>query len=257
MIYNLIDNCKKKWIVLLHCVCGNENVFKYQMEMLNKHYNIVVIRLAGYDIDSQISEATFEFVVEEIHKFVVEKNCRIDIMGLSIGAMIATKYILKYGDEVENSYLIGNIYGFSIPLFRLGYMTLLKINKVLPRAVYMYAITRLILPYKSQKQQRKILYTTSKRMKEEFLYSWMNEMGIFITHGKEYFKQISDSFVNIRHIYGANDIMFLGWLKKRNQGRHNIQLHIIEDAGHLCNMEKPNQVNTIIEGDNSENASSH
>ena len=257
MIYNLTDNGKSKWIVLLHCVCGNEKVFKYQMDILNKYYNILVIRLAGHDIDSKISEATFDFVIEEIHKFVVEKNCKIDIMGLSMGAMIATKYVLKYKDDVENTYLIGNIYGFSVPLFKWGYMTLLKINKILPRSVYMYVITRLILPYKSQQYQRKRLYATSRRISKEFLYAWMNEMGKFIMQGKEYLTLISNSSVNVRHIYGENDTMFLGWLKKRSNKFHNISLHIIDGVGHLCNMENPNQVNTIVEGDNVEKISSH
>lgn len=257
MLCNLIDNGKSKWIVLLHCVCGNEKVFKHQMNMLNKYYNIAVIRLAGHDIKSTISEATFDYVVEEIRKFVVEKNCKIDIIGISMGAMIAAKYIIEHQDDVENAYLIGNIYGFSVPLLKWGYMALIKINKILPRALYMNAITKLILPYKHQQYQRKRLYATSRRISKEFLYAWMNEMGKFIMHGKKYLALVSNSSVNVRHIYGEKDIMFLGWLKKRYDLCQDMSLYIIDGVGHLCNMENPKEVNVLIEGDNHENNSNH
>lgn len=257
MLYNLIDNGKPKWIVLLHCVCGNEKVFKNQMDLLNKHYNILVIRFAGHDIESNKNEATFDYVIQEVREFVSKQGCKIDIMGLSMGAMIATKYICQYPNDVENAYLIGNIYGFSVPLFKLGYRILMKINKILPRFIYMYVITRLILPYKSQEHQRKKLYASSRRMSKHFLYAWMNEMGTFIIKGEAYLKCVSGKGVNIRHIYGSNDKIFLNWTKKKTKNLTNFKLNIIAGAGHLCNIEQPEQVNIIIEGDNFEGFSSN
>jgi len=246
MIYKEIYNNKKKWIVLIHCVCGNEKIFNNQITVLKENYNIVILRLAGHEIHSKLHEATFAYVVEELHKIALSKQSKIDLMGVSLGAMIATKYITKYPDDVKNAYLIGNIYGFSIPLFKVGYIMLTKISKVLPRRLYMYFITKFILPSKHLKTQRNKLYKYSLKMDSAFLYSWMKEMGNFILKGKEYFDLTLSSKNSIYLIYGEKDNMFLEWVKKRLQGEDKSILHVVKGSGHLCNIDNPNDINTIV-----------
>ena len=252
MIYKEIDNKKKKWIVLIHCVCGNEKIFNNQISLLNKYYNVAIIRLAGHEIDSEIYEATFDYVVQELHNFVLNKRSKIDVLSVSLGAMIATKYISIYPNDVNNVYLIGNIYGFSLPILKVGYLTLTRINKLLPRRIYMYFITKLILPGKKQHFQRKKLYKYSLKMKAEFLYSWMREMGYFILEGKKYFDVTLSNKSNINLIYGENDNMFLKWVEKNIKGGDKSILHVVKGAGHLCNMDNPSIINTIIKEDNYE-----
>ncbi len=247
MIYNEIDNKKSRWLVLLHCVCGNEKVFKNQMDLLNKHYNILVIRLAGHGIKSEINEATFDFVINEIHDFTLRKNCKVDILGISIGAMIATKYISIYPQTVEKLYLIGNIYGFSIPFFKTGYIIVTKLNKLLSKSLYMYFITKVILPGKTQNKQRKRLYINSKKMESEFLYSWMSEMLKFILDGKKYLNTTIDNQLKIQLIYGEKDKIFLDWVKFKLRKNQNVKIHLIKEAGHLCNIDNPEYINKIIE----------
>ncbi len=254
MIYKEIDNKKNKWIVLIHCVCGNEKIFNEQLSLLKQYYNIAIVRLAGHEIDSKINEATFSYVVEKIRDFVLKKRTKIDLLGVSIGAMIATKYLTIYPDDVNKAYLIGNIYGFSLPLFKTGYMLLTRVNKLLPRSVYMYFITKLILPGKKEHSQRKKLYKYSLKMKPEFLYLWMSEMGKFILQGEGYLNVTlsNNNNNNIKLIYGEHDNMFLNWVKKRLKGRDKSILHIMKDSGHLCNIDNPNSINTIIKEDNDE-----
>lgn len=246
MIYKEIYNNKKKWIVLIHCVCGNEKIFNKQIDTLKEIYNIVILRLAGHEIHSKLHEATFDYVVEELHKISIAKESKINLMGVSLGAMIATKYIAKYPEDISNAYLIGNIYGFSIPLFKVGYIMLTRINKVLPRRLYMYFITKFILPSKHQKTQRNKLYKYSLKMDSKFLYAWMKEMGNFILKGKENFDLTLSNKNNIYLIYGEKDNMFLGWVKKRIKDEQRSILNIIKDAGHLCNIDSPSDINTII-----------
>ena len=74
MIYKEINNSKNRWIVLIHCVCGTENIFKYQMDMLSKYYNLIIVRLAGHGVASKNVEASIDYTVDEIYKYVQEKN---------------------------------------------------------------------------------------------------------------------------------------------------------------------------------------
>jgi len=252
MVYKEINNNKEKWIVLIHCVCGNEKIFQKQLADLSKLYNIAILRLAGHQLESDIKEATIDSAIEEIHEFALKKNTKVDVFGISLGSMIASKYIVKYPNDVRNCYLLGNIFGFSIPLIKLGYMFLVKINKFIPRSIYMYFITKAILPGKCQNMQRKKLYHSSQNMKGDFLYAWMKEMGKYIKNGKNNLEGVLNSKVRVRIIYGAKDYMFFNWTKKRINVCNQNKLYIIENAGHLCNIEKPELVNKIIEEDNNE-----
>ncbi len=185
MIYKIIDNNNGKYIILIHCVCGNEKIFKNQIQELSKRYNIIIVRLAGHEIESEISEISIDCTIKEIYNFILKNKIKkVDILGSSLGAMIASKYATIYPDTVKNLYLEGTIYRFSIPIMNLLYFLLIKIKNFLPRFLYMFFITYILLPHNKQKEQRKALYNYSLYMKKESLFKWMDEMYFFIKNGK-------------------------------------------------------------------------
>lgn len=155
MIYRVLNNDKKEWLILIHCICGTEKIFQNQFETLCKRYNLVIIRLAGHDIKSQIEECTINYTMEEINDFVTSNNIIVDIIGISLGAMIASTFVARYPQKARNAYLVGTIYGFSVPLFKQGYMLLTNLKKLIPRSFYMFFLTYIILPGKNEIFQRK------------------------------------------------------------------------------------------------------
>ena len=222
------------------------------MNVLNKIYNIIVIRLAGHEISSRLDEASISYVVEEINEYITRKNIKVDILGVSLGAMIASKFALKYHSKVGKVYMIGPIFGFSIPFFKIGYLMLLKLRRILPRCIYMYFITFAILPGKSEKAQRIKLYNSSKNMDKQFLYSWMEQMGAFILKGEQNLKLTINSQADIKIIYGSKDKIFLGFVKSRLNILQMKKLKIVYGHGHLCNISASNIINKIIEDDDYE-----
>lgn len=250
MIYRVVNNRKDKWIVLIHCVCGNEHVFDFQMEELNKRYNIIIVRLEGHGIQYDLKNATMISVANDIHSYIIKKQIsKIDILGLSLGAMIAHIYTEMYPKTVNKVYLAGMIYGFSCKFLELMYYILIKIKRFIPRTIYMYLITYILLPEKKDSLQRKKLYDFSKKMSKEYLYSWMNEMCYFIKDKVNHLNNILKSKVNIVYIYGENDRVFLNYTKKNiNTHVDTVQLVIIKGAGHICNISKAEEFNLLIGG---------
>lgn len=245
MIYRVIDNKMKRWVVLIHCVCGNEKIFESQMDVLNSMYNIIIVRLAGHEINSKLCEASIDYEVQEIYNYVYKKNIKVDIIGVSLGAMIASRFCEKYSNFVNNVYLIGAIYGFSFWIFKISYTILMKVKTLIPRNIYMFLITYLILPSKTEKKQRQKLFKGSLKLKKKILYSWMDEMGCFILNGKKNLEQLLKNKPDIKFIYGEEDNIFLKFSKKYLP-KDNI--YIIPHEGHLCNINGSKIVNDIIRG---------
>jgi len=257
MIYKEINNSKNRWIVLIHCVCGTENIFKYQMDMLSKYYNLIIVRLAGHGVASKNVEASIDYTVDEIYKYVQEKNIIVDVMGVSLGAMIASRFYTKYSKCIGKVYLIGAIYGFSYPLFKTGYYMLMKLKRFIPRSLYMFGITGFILPSYVEKEQRKKLFFNAQKMDKYFLFAWMEEMGNFIQYGK---KNLSDAIKingNIEFIYGEKDKIFLNFVKRNISKEYLPNLVLLKGQGHLCNISNFEKFNCLIEGDANEKVANH
>ncbi len=248
MIYNIIDNNKDKYIVLIHCVCGNEKIFKNQIQELSTRYNIIIVRLAGHEIESEISEASIDCTINEIYEFILKNKIeKVDILGSSLGAMIASKYATIYPGTVKNLYLEGTIYRFSIHIMNLLYFLLIKIKKFLPRFIYMFLITYILSPYNKQKKQRKALYNYSISMKKEFLFKWMEEMSSFIRNGKNELLSVNNLGLNVKFIYGEKDKIFLNYTYKiLSKCNNEDKIVIIPKSGHICNMQNKEDFNNII-----------
>lgn len=246
MIYKVIDNNKEKWIVLIHCVCGNEHIFDLQMETLNNRYNIIVIRLDGHGIEHGLQNAKMKSAVEEIHNYIISKGiCKVDILGLSLGAMIANLYVESHPETVSKVFLTGMIYNFSYKFFEIMYMILMKVKFFIPRSIYMFLITYLLLPSKCEKKQRKELYTSSLRMSKKYLYSWMEEMALFIKNADYYMSAISKS--NVICIYGEKDKIFLNYTQKQVLDKeYKINIVVLKNAGHICNISNSYEFNRFI-----------
>lgn len=248
MLYKEINNFRCRWIVLIHCVCGTEKIFKHQIETLSKYYNLIIIRLPGHEIKSQYFEANIDYVADEIYKIVRKKNIIVDVMGVSLGSMIASKFSVKYSEVVGKVYLIGAIYGFSYPFFKFGYNLLMKVKYLIPRKLYMFCITYFILPNKRDKEQRHKLYTNSQKMNKNFLYLWMEEMARFMERGVENLNALLNTNRNVSFIFGDRDKLFLDFVNKHiDRELFGDNVILLKGTGHLCNISDYIQFNNLIE----------
>lgn len=252
MIYKVIDNCKDKWIVLIHCVCGNEHVFDLQMSSINKRYNVIVIRLVGHGIEGNINKANMLDVVKEIHTYIIEKGIvKIDILGVSLGAMIANLYIELYPETVNTVYLAGMIYKFSNKILEIMYGLLIKTKQFIPKKMYMFFITYILLPGKDNKAQREKIYNASQNMSTQYLYLWMEEMQKFMKKAKKHFFDILG--FDVMYIYGEKDKIFLNYTKRIiKRSEENVKLVVLKNASHLCNISNAYEFNLLIGGKNNE-----
>lgn len=82
MYYKVINNSKDKWILLIHCICSNMDIFDSYIKELSLTYNILLLDLSGHGKSSEIEEFSLKEVVEEIIKILDNENInKVDIWG--------------------------------------------------------------------------------------------------------------------------------------------------------------------------------
>ncbi len=247
--YKIINNDKKKYLLFLHCICGNNNIFIKQFPMFSSEYNFILIDLPGHgeSLDYQFP-FSFDDVVLDIVSILNKENIEtIDIISLSLGTMIATKLCMYIPKRINKIVFTGCVFGFSYKLLAFLFSFFIKIKSMVPRRIYMFFITLLILPGKQSQERRNSLYRYSLYMQRNFLYNWLDIMqDFFIDYDLVYSKKLSSSDISKIYIAGSQDCIFSNKvLDSINQNPFNI-IYILQSSSHLCNYDSETEFNNIV-----------
>lgn len=247
MLYEIVDNNKSRYMLFLHCICGNNSIFEKQFEVLKQHYNFIFIDLPshGNDRDAPPIFSFKSISLDIINILKKEKISKVDVISISIGAMILDDLILLAPKGMINkiiftSDLIGFPANFINPIFNL----FVKYINLFPRFIYMYFITLIMLPQSEDKIRRKKCYKISLAMKKENLHRYFNLMNDYIKRSyKKDFKYLKNYCNDYIFINGNLDLFFI---KIKKILRNDPHLVVIYGSSHFCNIRNYNIYNKII-----------
>ena len=116
MYYEIIDNRKDEYILFLHCICGNNNIFLNQFEDLKKKYNFLLFDLPAHGKSLEYDEKfTFYSIADEILQIMLQHNInKVDIISISFGTMIADTLIQIAPDKIGKVIFTGAVHGFPL-----------------------------------------------------------------------------------------------------------------------------------------------
>lgn len=237
MYYNVKYNGKKKWILLLHCICSNMHIFDGYIEEVSKKYNIVLVDLPGHGLskDSKIN-IDFKEVAEEIIKKIDELNIeKISIWGISLGGVVA-KYILKIAPErIEKIVFEGPALALSNKFYAGLFNIFNTIKVIFPKTIYLKAFIYVVIPGKKSKHVRKTMYESLKETDYTKVSKWLTELGKEYKHND--FSLLNKSKVQKVYLFGEKDYIFkTGGIKNINNNKYN-KIIIKKGCGHLCHLE--------------------
>jgi pimeloyl-ACP methyl ester carboxylesterase len=95
--YHYTNSNNKETLVLLHGFCENLAVFKFQVEALHTHFNILCIDLPGFGLSPIIKNITIDKIAEEV-MYVIDHltihSCV--LIGHSMGGYVTLSFAKKY-----------------------------------------------------------------------------------------------------------------------------------------------------------------
>ena len=232
-------------IVLLHGFGGNSRIWKYQIPLLSKYYNVLTIDLPSHNEGNlRLSEldVTLDAIAKEILAVCDHYSVRhATFMGVSLGTVFVKYIEAYYPDYVDFGILVGAVATVN-SLLRACAGLFSRIGDKLPFAAVYHVFSWIIMPGKRNEESRSIFRKCAVALnKKEF------KLYMHIFNQAFRFSRMFELELHPENIYisGKLDTCFLRRTvreAKQTAGRM-IQMAA---CGHVCNIVQKNRFNRLM-----------
>jgi pimeloyl-ACP methyl ester carboxylesterase len=243
MIYHktFIHKDSKTWVVFVHGAGGSNVVWFKQLRDFKKHFNVLLVDLRGH------GKSKKEYSKAEIYKFdeialdVIQIMDHLQIekahfVGISLGCIVIRAMDKLAPDRTESIILGGAIMRFNGRMNAL--VTTAKLLQSILPYMWLYKINAWILiPSKKHVESRKVFVKEAIKLGEMEFRKWLKMSGEIKGSLQEYL--IKEASAPVLYIMGERDHMFLPMVKNLVKRHFNSQLEIIQNSGHVCNIDQP------------------
>lgn len=245
--YKKSDN--HDWVVFVHGAGGSSSIWFSQIKDFKKHFNVLLVDLRGhgkskdllqkYYEDSYSFESISQDVLEVLDHLKIEKA---HFIGVSLGTIIIRTIGEIAPDRMKSAILCGAITRLNIRsrfLVSLGHM----FKRFIPYMWLYKFFAWIIMPKKRHAKSRNLFIREAKKLYQKEFLRWFkltNEVNPLLRYFKE--KELKTPML---YIMGSEDHMFLPTVKQIVQKHSNSKLAVIENCGHVCNVERPKIFNKL------------
>ena len=232
----------------LHGIGGDDSSFQPQLDSLGQKRHLMSWNMPGYRNSASLDLMTFDSLTEALINFLDAcKLERVDLIGQSIGGMLAIETAVRYPQRVRSLVLIAttSAFGGRDDSFKEKFLAqrLAPLNK----GNTMAQLADDFIPEitgTSINSQNLALARQSMSNVPEPTYRAVLECLVSFDR-REDIKTISQSCCLIAGDEDRNAPATT--VQRLSEELQNTQYHCINDAGHLVNLEAPKAVNRIIE----------
>lgn len=239
----------KEWVVFVHGAGGSSSIWYRQIRRFRKYFNVLLVDLRGHGRSKDLLESyvkdnyTFNDVTSDLLEVIRHLKIRkAHYIGVSMGTIIIRTLGEIAPQHMKSMILCGAITRLNIRsrlLVFLGH----GVKRFVPYMWLYRLFAFIIMPNPRDTMSRNLFIEEAKKLyKKEFLkwFRLTNEVNPLLKYFKE--KEIA---VPTLYIMGDGDYMFLPPVRKIVQEHKHAVLQVIEDCGHVCNIEKPELFNKI------------
>lgn len=242
--YSISANESEKSIVFLHPAFSDHTVFEEQIDYFSKDYRVISIDLIGHGL-SKAKKSKDQIDASRDHIFKIleqEKVEKINLVGVSIGSLIAQHFALKYPEKVNSLTALG---GYDIN----------KENKDIAKAQRSSNIGLIVRVLFSMKAFRKktaeitcytkrgqaLFYQTSKHYTRS---SFATMQGLKkVVKNRNSHEASYPTFI----LSAEFDVdLAIEMAKSWHSDLENSEYFMIKDAGHCANLDKPDEFNKRV-----------
>ncbi|GGI39337.1 alpha/beta fold hydrolase [Mammaliicoccus stepanovicii] len=248
MLYykTIINKQDAEWVTLLHGAGGSSTIWFKQMRYYRKHFNILLVDLRGHGKSANKEwkkNDSFEHLAKEVVDVLdyleIEKT---HIVGISLGTIVGQTMAQSYPERISTLVLGGAIINVNLRT-----KFLLAIGRSVMRFVpYMFLyklFAYIIMPKKSHEESRLRFVNEAKKVSQKQFIKWVKLTKLvnpYLAHLQVATKDIPTLF-----IMGEEDYLFMPPVERLVKDHENFSIEVIQDAGHVCNIDQPDVFNEI------------
>ncbi len=237
------------WVTFVHGAGGSSSIWFKQIRAYKKEFNVLLLDLRGHGnskpklTDSFKEDYTFDIITNDILEVLdVEKIEKSHFVGISLGTILIRNLAEKHPERIESMVMGGAIMKMNIRsrfLMRVGNI----FKSVIPYMMLYKLFAFIIMPRKNHKKSRSLFVNEAKKLYQKEFIKWFK----LTSEIKPLLKLFRQKDINIPSLYvmGEQDHLFLPSIKKIVNDHKQATLRIIENCGHVVNVERPNDFNSM------------
>ncbi|MFN5912138.1 MAG: alpha/beta fold hydrolase, partial [Bacteroidota bacterium] len=207
-------------------------------------YNVLLVDLRGHGKSVDHGKRS-DYSFEEISKDVIDvldmhgiKN--VHFVGVSMGCIIIKQICSIRPDLVKSMIFAGAVTKLNIKsrlLLRLGRL----LKGIMPRMALYGLFARIMLPRKNHKESRKLFIQEARKL----MISEFNRWFRLTSRLTNYLNILDRDQYHVPQLYimGRQDHLFLKPILELTKENRFSELCIVEDCGHIVNVERPDEFN--------------
>lgn len=239
----------KDWVVFIHGAGGSSSIWFSQLRDFKKHFNVLLIDLRGHGKSKDLlqkyyeEDYSFEFISQDV--IDVLDHLEIDkahFIGVSLGTIIIRTIGEIAPDRVKSAVLCGAITRLNVRsriLVFLGH----TFKRFIPYMWLYKFFAWIIMPKKRHAKSRNLFIREAKKLYQKEFLRWFkltNEVNPLLRYFKE--REVKSPLL---YVMGSEDHMFLPPVKSIVKEHTNSTLKVIDNCGHVCNVERPGAFNRV------------
>ncbi|MGD1959020.1 MAG: alpha/beta fold hydrolase [Fulvivirga sp.] len=240
-------NTHKPWVVFIHGAGGGSAAWQSQWEIFKKEFNVLAMDLRDHGKSKNIlptkKRYTFELIADDILKVLeFEEIRKAHFVTLSFGSVLIQDLSMRQPELVESVILTGGVFKANI-LVR-GFIHLARFFNLFLSYPQMYRVfSKLLMPKERHQLSRRVYQIHATKISNEEYLRWLGLYSTFFLTLKRFYYQKIDFPALV--IMGSDDYVFLKAAKAFASYHTEVDLSILHGAGHICNIDSPEDFNRI------------
>jgi pimeloyl-ACP methyl ester carboxylesterase len=235
------------WVVFIHGAGGSSSIWYKQLKAFKKHFNLLLIDLRGHGQSKSAVKINEKYTYKLIGNDIIKVLDHLAIkkahfVGISLGSIIINSIFIHAPERV-----ISMTQGGAIPSFnKKGKLLILlgNLTKYFLPYMFLYRLFAFVLmPKNNHKRSRKVFTSLAKKVGKKEFIRWFRTTSEVETLHEQALNQ--KAVVPKLYIMGREDHMFLAPVMKSVDTEKNASIEIIEESGHVCNIEKAKEFNEL------------
>ncbi|MFE8702930.1 alpha/beta fold hydrolase [Cytobacillus sp. FJAT-54145] len=236
-----------EWAVFIHGAGGSSSIWYKQIREFKKHFNVLLIDLRGHgkSKDQRLLKKNYSFNEVSIDIIEVLDYLKIQsahFIGVSLGTILIRNIAEIDPNRIKSMVLGGAVIRLNTRVKTL--MTLGNIGKKIIPYMWLYKLFAwCLMPKKRHEESRLLFVNQAKKLCQKEFIKWFKltrDVAPLLVHFEENKIKIPTLYV-----MGKEDYMFLYPVEEIVKRCDYSKLTVIEDSGHVCNVDQPEKFNEI------------
>jgi len=244
-----IKSKQSPWIIFIHGAGGSSGAWHRQWNYFKELGNLLAMDLRDHGQSKHIkpekSKYDFELIANDILEVIDYLEIkRASFITLSFGSVLMQDLSMRRPNLVEKVVMAGGIFKGNIAVK--SFVHFARFLNLFLSYQKMYSLfSYILMPKKRHQLSRRIYQIHSQKLSSEEYLKWLGLYSQFFLTLKRFYNQPIDFPALV--VMGEDDYVFLKAAKDFSARHKNVELNVIKNAGHICNIDNEEEFNSVVD----------